>query len=112
MRKNKAQALIVAYMVVSVFITMVAALSSKAISEKNVSLRSKLDTEAFYLAEGGLEDAISSFTFAIANYQIQPDAATYSVTTGFDTFPGASVVSSVRSLESVFFCHKVEMNKD
>jgi len=100
MRKNKAQALIVAYMVVSVFITMVAALSSKAISEKNVSLRNKLDTEAFYLAEGGLEDAISSFTFAIANYQIQPDVANYSVTTGFDTFPGASVVSSVRSLES------------
>jgi hypothetical protein len=100
MRKNKGQALIVAYMVVSVFITMAAALSSKAVSEKNISLRDKLNTEAFYLAEGGIEDAVSKFTSAIANYQSQPDVQNYNVVTTFNTFSGASVSSSIRSLES------------
>ena len=72
---KKAQALIVAYMVITVFIIIFSGLLSKAITEKNLSLRNKLETEAFYMAEGGIEDAISYFASSIADYQVLPDIA-------------------------------------
>lgn len=97
---NHGQALIVSYMIISVFIVISSALLSKAISEKNISLRNKLESEAFYLAEGGTENAISAFTSAMANYQIPPDAASFNVTTTFTTFSGATVNSTINRLEN------------
>ena len=96
---KKAQALILSYMIISVFIIISAALLSKAISEKNISLRDRLVNEAFYLAEGGTENAISTFTSAIANYQIPADVESFNVNTTFTTFGGATVNSSITRLE-------------
>lgn len=99
MMDNKGQALIVSYLVISVFIVMAAALASKAASEKNISMRDKLANEAFFLAEGGVEDSIHSFTDAIANYQIQPDVSSFDVATSFTTFGNTVVNSSVTRLD-------------
>jgi len=97
---KKGQALILCYIIIAAFIAFLAILSSKAISERNISTRNKLNAEAFYLAEGAIENAISSFTAAIANYQIAPDAASYNVTTIFSTFGGATVNTTITRLEN------------
>lgn len=98
-RLNKrSQALIVAYIIIAVFVIILSGLLSKAVSEKNLSLRNKLEAEAFYMAEGGIEDAISYFASSIANYQVLPDIETFPVTTTFTTFGGANVTSIVRRL--------------
>lgn len=98
--KRKGQALILSYMVISVFLVLSSALLSKAISEKNFSLRNKLNTEIFFLAEGGTENAISAFTKAIANYQIPADVQSFNVSTTFNTFGGTTVNSTVTRLEN------------
>lgn len=97
---KKGQALILCYIIIAVFIAFLAILSSKAISERNISSRNKLNAEAFYLAEGAIENSISSFTAAIANYQIAPDAQSYNVTTTFNTFGGATVNTTITRLEN------------
>jgi len=98
---KKGQALILCYIIIAAFIAFLAILSSKAISERNTSMRNKLNTEALYLAEGAIENSISSFTAAIANYQIASDAANYNVTTTFSTFGGATVNTTITRLENV-----------
>lgn len=97
---KKGQALIVVYMLIATFLIISGALLSKAITEQNLSLRHKLTTEAFYLAEGGAEDAISTFTRAIANFQIPADIQNFNRTTTFSTFAGATVTTSITRLEA------------
>jgi len=97
---KKGQALILCYIIIAAFIAFLAILSSKAISERNISTRNKLNAEALYLAEGAIENSISSFTAAIANYQLAPDAASYNVTTTFSTFGGAAINTTITRLES------------
>jgi hypothetical protein len=97
---KKAQALIVSYMVISVFIVISSALLLKAVTEKNISLRNKLENEVFYLAEGATENAISAFMSAVANYQIAPDTASFNVSTTFTTFGGTVVNSSITRLDN------------
>jgi len=97
--ERKGQAFVLFYMVVSVFLILSAALFSKAFSEKNIALRNKLSREAFYLAEGGTENAIAVFASQIANYQISPTIDNYNITTSFTTFSGAVVNSIIDSLE-------------
>lgn len=99
--RNKGQALILVYMVIAVFIIICVGLLSKAINEKNLSLRNKLTNEAFYLAEGATESAISAFISAIANYQISPAIDTYNFNTVFTAFGGATVNSTINRLEDV-----------
>lgn len=96
---KKGQALILSYMIIAVFIIFSAALFSIAFTERNISLRDRLNTEAFYLAEGGTENAITVFTSSIANYQIQPDVVTLNVNTAYTTFGGATVNSVINRLE-------------
>ncbi|MCX5702172.1 MAG: hypothetical protein NTW64_04245 [Candidatus Omnitrophica bacterium] len=96
---KRAQALIVAYMIITVFVIIFSGLLSKAITEKNLSLRNKLETEAFYMAEGGIEDAISYFASSIADYQVLPDIETMPVVTTFTTFGGATVNSIVTRID-------------
>ncbi len=97
---RKGQALILCYIVIAVFIAFLATLSSKAISERNISMRNKLNAEALYLAEGAIENSICVFTAAIANYQVAPDIATYNVTTTFTTFGGTSVTTTITRLDN------------
>ncbi len=74
---ERGNAFILAYMTVVIFTVLSAPLMTKIISENRILERQKLEKEAFYLAEGGTEDAINEFTSAIANFQIQPNVARY-----------------------------------
>jgi hypothetical protein len=96
---KKGQALIVAYMIIFVFIIIFSSLLLKAINEKNLSLRNKFETEAFYMAEGAVEDAISYFSSSIADYQVLPDIESMPVVTTFTTFGGVTVDSVVTRLD-------------
>lgn len=88
-------ALIFSYMLVAAFAMIAGSVMYNAVNERNMSLRNKLMTEAFYLAEGATENAISLFATAMANYEIAPDVSSYSVTTNFATFPNASAVTEI-----------------
>jgi len=70
--KKNGQALILAYMTI-VFLTILSvSLFDKIMSERGMLERQRLEEEAFYLAEGGIEEAINQFISSIANFQIQP----------------------------------------
>lgn len=71
------QALILGYITIAFLAVLSSSLFDKIVSEKRILERQGLEREAFYLAEGGMEDAINQFTAAIANFQIQPDIARY-----------------------------------
>lgn len=98
-QQEKGQALILSYLVVSVFIVIAAALSSKSVSERSMALRSRLEAEAFYLAEGGTESAIASFTSAIANYNINASVETFNATANYTALGGLVVNSTVTRLD-------------
>ncbi len=91
---RKGQALIISYLLVAAFAALSGALMFNAVNEKNISYRNKLAQEAFYLAEGATENAISQFATAMANYQIATDVASYNVTTNYTTFTGATAIAS------------------
>ena len=79
-RDKNAQALIFAFMVI-VFLTLLSApLLNRIISERAMLERQRLEQEAFYLAEGGMDDAINRFINAIANFQVQPNITRYPAT--------------------------------
>ncbi|MEW6101387.1 MAG: hypothetical protein AB1481_03740 [Candidatus Omnitrophota bacterium] len=102
MHKNKGQALIFTYAVI-VFLTILSIpLLDKIMSERWTAERQRLERETFYLAEGGLEDAINQFTDAIANFQVAPNVARYPATGSINTvytvstaFPSGASASSV-----------------
>ncbi|MCM8788082.1 MAG: hypothetical protein NC935_08570 [Candidatus Omnitrophica bacterium] len=85
---KKAAVLILVYTIITVFAIISTSLLSSVINETNLAKRNRLETEVFYLAEGAIEYAISSFASAIANYQIPPDIDCYNTTANFTTFPG------------------------
>jgi len=71
-------------------------------SERRILERQEPEKEVFYLAEGGLEDAINQFITAIANFQIPPDVKHYPATGGINTvyassaaFPTGALVNPV-----------------
>lgn len=97
---KKAQALVLSYIIISVFIVISSALLSKAVNEKNLIQRNKLTSEAFYLAEGANENAIAAFISGIANYQISPAVASFNTSSTFTTFRGTVVNSSIIRVEN------------
>jgi hypothetical protein len=99
MKNNKGQVLIVVYMVIAFFLIVSAALVGKSFTDRGIALRNRLTAEAFYLAEGAVENSISKFISAIANYQISPSIANYNIVTAFSTFGGATVNTAITRLE-------------
>lgn len=100
MIKKHGQALIMVYLIIGVFIILVIALATKGISERNVELQSKLNQDALFMAEGASEAAISNFTSAIANFQINSSIASYNVTTIFASLGNVTVNSTLIRLEN------------
>lgn len=100
MKNNKGQALIVVYMVVAFFLIVSAALVGKSFTDRGNALRNRQSAEVFYLAEGAVENSISTFISAIANYQISPSIASYNVSTAFSTFGGITVNTVITRLEN------------
>lgn len=95
----KGQALIVVYMTVFLFLIIVASFLPRAVTERNVALRNKLDTETFYMAEGAVENALSDFADAIANYQIDLAAISYQANTTFATLNSTIVPCNITRIE-------------
>lgn len=99
---KKAQTLILALIGVIVLTILGGAFLAKSLNEHRLIQRQKLQTEIFYLAEGAIEDAISQFKYAIANFQIDPNISRYpatgSITTNFSasaSLPAGATASSV-----------------
>jgi hypothetical protein len=100
--KNKGQALILAYIIIVFFIILSLPLFQKIMGENTLLTRQRLEKEAFYLADGGVEDAIDQFINAIANFQILPNVLRYpaagTITTNYAVsiaFPSGAVVNSI-----------------
>ncbi|OIO36487.1 MAG: hypothetical protein AUJ74_02000 [Candidatus Omnitrophica bacterium CG1_02_44_16] len=97
---KKGQALILSYIVILVLLVYSAGLWTKAISEKGITERDQLTAQAFYMAEGANEYAISAFSSAVANFVIPSNIATYNVTTIFTTFGNTTVDTTITRLEA------------
>lgn len=96
---KKGQALILSYIVILVLLVYSAGLWTKAISAKGIAERNRLTAQAFYMAEGANENAISAFTSAMANFVIPANVATYNVVTIFTTFGNATVNTTITRLD-------------
>ncbi len=99
---RKGQAIILAYMLIAFLSILSVPLLNKVLTEKSMLERQRLEKEAFYLAEGGIEDAINQFISAVANFQIQPNVVRYPATGTINTvyanlaaFPTGAQVNSV-----------------
>ena len=98
---SKGEALILAYIMVVAFSIASTSLIRVAINQKHLVMRERLTAQAFYLAEGCIEDAIFQFTSGIANYTIAPDIETFDpAPTAFATFHNASFSATITRLES------------
>jgi len=100
-KNTRAQALILGYVLISSLLLLLSPLFAKLFNEGLLTYRERLRTEAFYLAEGGIENTINSFMFDIANFQVSPDLQRYpasgDITTTYSSstaFPNGAVVTS------------------
>ena len=94
--KKKAQALILAYMVIASFVVLLLPLLEKIFSENFILNRQRLQREASYYAEGGIEDGINWFITRIANFQSSLDTPTPISNTSIYA-NGASVTWTINS---------------
>jgi hypothetical protein len=93
---NKGQAIVLAYLTVVVLTALGGSLLNYSFNTSRHSQIDQLQADAFYLAEGGLEDAASKFSQAIANFQIDPNAALYPASGSIiTTFSSGGTASSV-----------------
>ncbi len=102
--KKDGQALILVYMTIVFLTILLSPLFAIVMSERWLLERQRLEKEAFYLAEGAMEEAIQQFINAIANFQIQPNVARYPasgvLTTAYadsSAFPDGAQASGVIS---------------
>jgi hypothetical protein len=70
--KKKGVALITCYLIILILSILGTAFLARSVNDKRVAERKKASIQAFYLAEGALEDAIYQFTNALANFQSPP----------------------------------------
>lgn len=101
---HNGQVLIMGYLVVAALLLLAGALVNKITNESLIVDRQRLEGEVFYLAEGGIEDAISKFLYGIANFQISTNPlpsqypATGTVSSNYTpstAFPAGATVTSV-----------------
>jgi len=96
MRNQRGQAAVLGYVAVGIITLLGGLMLNHAFAIQQHQQTQELYTSAFYLAEGGLEDAIAHFTQDIANFQVGATTARYpavgSLTT---TFSSGATTSSV-----------------
>jgi hypothetical protein len=97
---NKGQAIVLSYLVITAFIMMTAGLLTRAMTDNYVTERNQLTSETLYLAEGATENAIKTFSSALANFVIPTSTASYNVSTTFTTFGGAVVNTVITQMET------------
>ncbi len=98
-KKRKGAILILTYALAVSFLIFCASLLSKAIAENNLAHRIQLETQAFYLAEGATEAAISDFINKLANYELPQNTSHYNSTVIFNSFNNTQIEVSIDALE-------------
>ena len=86
MRASRGQTLIALYMVIIMLSVLGGSFVTKGMAVNQHSRIMKLDTEIFYLAQGGVEDATASLVNAIATFQISSNPEGYPDTDGDSLF--------------------------
>ncbi len=82
MKRSQGQTLVAMYMVVLILSILGGSFLTRGMVIRSHSEIQKLNTEAMYLAQGGLEDGIATFTNAIANFQIGANPTCFPDTNG------------------------------
>ena len=82
---RKAQALILTYIAIASLTALLMPLAVKFFSENTILNTQKLQREALYFAEGGVDNAINQFINSIANFQTSSNVARYPSGTGVIT---------------------------
>jgi len=77
MGNRNGQAVVLAYVTIAVLTILGGSLLNHALMVNQHSQTQQQQTDVFYLAEGGLEDAISKFSQGVANFQISINAPCY-----------------------------------
>lgn len=102
MSKKTGQALIFVCMAIIFLVILIAPLFNIVISERSMLDHERLEREAFYLAEGALEDTTTQFIRDVANFLIPADTARYPSSGAYPTnyavsaaFPKGAQTSSV-----------------
>ncbi|MBI3320948.1 MAG: pilus assembly PilX N-terminal domain-containing protein [Candidatus Omnitrophica bacterium] len=96
MSAKRGQAVVLTCMVVLVIAVLGNSLLTHSLSASHLAQRQQLQEEAFYLAEGALEDVISRFSQAIANFEIDANAPRYPAAgVHTTTFSSGATASSI-----------------
>lgn len=82
MNNKRGQSLMAMYMVVLVLSVLGGSFLTKGVAVNKIGDLQRLESETFYLAQGGLEDGVSRFITAISNFQIDPNVTCYPDTNG------------------------------
>ena len=93
---RRGQAVVLAYVAVLVITVLGGSLLNHGFATSRESQHQQIQAELLYMAEGGLEDAVSRFANAIANFEVNPNTARYpaagSLMTAFSSGSAASTV--------------------
>jgi len=113
LNNKRGQVLIFVYAVFVILTVVAASFLGKAVNDNHLARRQRLQQEAFYLAEGGIEDALWHFADDIANFLVAADIAIWPAqpdppvappiyhNTVYASFFNATVESLVERLEAV-----------
>ena len=100
---RRGQTVLLAYVTVIVLTVLGGSLLNSSLAAHRQSQLQKSHLDVFYLAEGGLEDAIAKFSNGIANFQVDPQTAQYpavgTITTNFAD--GSTAISTIAQAEAV-----------
>lgn len=91
---------ILAYTLVGLVATMVAALFLTGITERNAARFYRLYADALYLAEGGIEAGIDQFANDIANFRVAADVVSYNSSVAYSVRGNLTVNATISRLES------------
>ncbi len=102
-RNRRGQTVVLAYVTVIVLTVLGGTLLNSSLAAHRQSEIQKSHLDVFYLAEGGLEDAMAKFSDGIANFQVDPQTAQYpAVGTLLTTFAnGSTATSTITQAEPV-----------
>ncbi len=96
MSRRRGQTIVLAYVTIAVITVLGGALLNHSFSTSRHSQIDQLQSDVFYMAEGGVEDATTKFSQAIANFQVDSNTARYpAVGSLVTTFASGGTATSV-----------------
>ena len=92
MNRKNGQAIVLVCLVTVFLVVLTAPLFNNILSERNMLKRARFEKEAFYLAEGALEDTMNQFISDVANFQVSANVARYPASGEYSTVYQTSAV--------------------